>query len=195
VRPISVEACSLCGAAESGVLRPARHTPVCLRGRVLPTSSRPASVRSPGLRPATDLGRVGISGRVRLGTDASSLAPALSARLAAVLRRQSARDPAPRGTSALSLARLPPNPPRLRHAETLSLTSPHPFQGSPVFLEVRKPKGEIFVKLSKVQPFRACAPCRAERGGRTRFGGFAAKTVRDNEACSQARPSRAEIRG
>jgi hypothetical protein len=57
----------------------------------------------------------------------------VSPRLAAVLRQRSSRDPAPRGTSALSLARPPPNPPRLRHAKTLSSTSPHPFQGSRVF--------------------------------------------------------------
>ena len=162
VQPISVEACSLRGAAEAGVLRPARHTPVCLRGRVLPTSSRPASVRSPGLRPATDLVRVGTSGRIRLGTDASSLAPALSARLAAALRRRSSRDPAPRDTSVLSLARLPPNLPRLRHAETLSSTSPPPFQVSRAFQKLEDEGSEIG-KMSKVKPFRSCGPVVSQR--------------------------------
>ena len=66
---------------------------------------------------------------------------------------------------------------------------------SPVFFRSRRAKGQDFWKVMKGEAFSDVRPCRAERAGRTRIGGFAAKTVRDNEACSQARPSRAEIRG
>ena len=46
LRTVSGQPCSLSEAADLSVLRPARHTKVCLRGRVLLNSSRLSSVRS-----------------------------------------------------------------------------------------------------------------------------------------------------
>ncbi len=97
----------------------------------------------------------------------------VSPRLAAVLRRRSSRDPAPRSTSALSLARSPPNPLRLRHVKTLNSTSRHPFRVSRVFLETANSTRVTDAAELAKQGRRADTPWRRVRTrqvGRARTG-------------------------
>jgi len=64
VRLVSTQPCSPSRVADFYVLRPARHTRVCLRGRVLHKSSHPRRFRSAA---ASKQAALGNSGRIRAG--------------------------------------------------------------------------------------------------------------------------------
>ena len=64
VRLVSTQPCSPSRVADFCVLRPARHTRVCLRGRVLHKSSHPRRFRSAA---ASKQAALGNSGRIRAG--------------------------------------------------------------------------------------------------------------------------------
>jgi hypothetical protein len=194
VRRVSGQPCSRARPACFGVPSTARRTQVRLRVAVLPKSARPNAVRSAAapnhaapapLMSSRRILRAGLSGPVR------RVRPPVACRRSAarygVAEYDSLSHTAPRLADRrterpwLSPPDCADSPPRRTNCLRLRLreNTPTPLMRMP----------------EKSDAFSGVRPCRAERVGRTRFGGFAAKTVRDNEACSQARPSRAEIRG
>ena len=157
VRLVSPQPCSPSRAGDFCVLRPARHTRVCLRGRVLHKSPRPRRFRPAGISPERsespkamlwqgcgETSRVGIPGRVRAGRAGYRARPGLL--VVAPARRRPApapsvggtrRDTASSGFRLPCLACVPPRLPRTdrrRLAQLLLVSPPVPHAQSLVRL-------------------------------------------------------------